>query len=125
MTNFTFQATDQLDWQPHPSIPEGRMAAFVPGQEGVTPKVAMVELPAGLCAEPHLHRDADDVLYVLRGSGTMWIEGEGEIFLHEGCFLRIPAGVRHGPREIREALTIYNLWLPVCATASARKEETR
>ena len=123
MTNTIYQITYQLAWQQHPSIPKGRVATLVPGQEGVTPVVALVELPAGISAEPHWHERADDVLYILRGAGKIWIENQGEVSLHEGCFLRIPAGVLHCPREIREALTIYNLWLP--AGAPTEKDETQ
>lgn len=110
-----YQTADQLRWQPHPAIARGRVATLIPGQEGVTPVVALVELPAGISAEPHWHERADDVLYILRGQGMMWIEGQGEVSLEEGCFLRIPAGVRHCPRQVRKALAIYNLWLPAGA----------
>lgn len=115
MTDTIFQTADLLRWQPHPAIAGARMVPLIPGQEGLTPVVALVELPTSISAEPHWHVHADDVLYILRGQGTMWIEGQGEVSLEEGCFLRIPAGVRHCPRQIHSALMIYNLWLPAGA----------
>ena len=43
---------------------------------------------------PHLHRDFEEVIYVLSGSGTTHAES-GEIPLHAGEMVLIPAGEKH------------------------------
>jgi quercetin dioxygenase-like cupin family protein len=118
------QTPDSLSWRPHPSIPGGRVAILLHGQEGVAPVGALVELPSGISAEPHRHTQADDLLYILRGHGKLWVESHGEFLLREGCFLKIPAGVWHCPREITQTLLIYNLWLPIDTPTNSRKDET-
>ena len=102
--------SEQMQWQPHPVVAGARIAYLLRAEAGLS--CALVELPAGVEAEPHIHPESDDLLYILRGQGAMWVEGQGEIPLTPGCFLRIPSQLWHGPTRITETLLIHNTWLP-------------
>jgi mannose-6-phosphate isomerase-like protein (cupin superfamily) len=43
----------------------------------------------------HFHADANEIQYVVSGSGTEWL-GDKQIPLHAGMLLVIPAGTPHG-----------------------------
>ena len=39
----------------------------------------IVACPAGSEIEEHIHKEQDDIIYVLEGEAAMWIEGVGEL----------------------------------------------
>jgi quercetin dioxygenase-like cupin family protein len=65
------------------------------GSRSVALRAVRVDEPGqGARRHAHVHRHNEEILYVLRGRGRTWVEGE--IFpLAEGDVLLIPAGLRH------------------------------
>ena len=58
-------------------------------------RIATIAVPQpGATRGPHLHRDFEEVIYVLSGSGTTRAES-GEIALQPGELVLIPAGEKH------------------------------
>ena len=58
-------------------------------------RIATIPVPQpGASRGPHLHRDFEEVIYVLSGSGTTRAES-GEIALQPGELVLIPAGEKH------------------------------
>ncbi len=43
---------------------------------------------------PHSHREMEEVIYVQKGSGKAWVNGE-VTSIHTGDTLLIPSGARH------------------------------
>lgn len=46
--------------------------------------VAEMELPPGFAVPPHVHRDEDELFYVLDGEVTFWCDGEDRTFTRGG-----------------------------------------
>ena len=58
-------------------------------------RIATIPVPQpGVTRGPHLHRDFEEVIYVLSGTGTTRAES-GEIALQPGELVLIPAGEKH------------------------------
>jgi quercetin dioxygenase-like cupin family protein len=58
-------------------------------------RIAEIAVPQpGAKRGPHLHRDFEEVIYVLSGSGTTHAES-GEIPLKPGDLILVPAGEKH------------------------------
>lgn len=104
---------EQYNWQHHPSL-QGAELAYLLSEENDAADLtcALVHLAKTTPAQAHCHEASDDILFVLRGNGQMWVEGSGDIALHAGVFLRIPKGCRHYPHSITEDVHLYNVWSP-------------
>lgn len=50
--------------------------------------------PAGKHAPPHVHEDAEEILYVVSGSGRMYFAGQPEV-INPGTFMFVKPGVEH------------------------------
>jgi mannose-6-phosphate isomerase-like protein (cupin superfamily) len=69
----------------------------VSGEIGSRCSVRIAEIPMpqpGAQRGPHLHRDFEEVIYVLSGTGTTRAES-GDIPLRPGDLVLIPAGEKH------------------------------
>ncbi len=98
---------------------------FHPFLEGVTMKTLIsrrddgadatciiVRCPVGSEIEKHVHQGQDDLIYVLEGEATMWIEGVGEFPLTPGTFVAVTRGKRHGTYGVIKDLLIYDVFTP-------------
>lgn len=69
----------------------------VSGEIGSRCSVRIAEIPVpqpGATRGPHLHRDFEEVIYVLSGTGTTQAES-GDIPLRAGDLILIPPGEKH------------------------------
>jgi mannose-6-phosphate isomerase-like protein (cupin superfamily) len=69
----------------------------ISGEIGARVSVRIAEIPVpqpGATRGPHLHRDFEEVIYVLSGTGTTRAES-GEIAVQPGDLVHIPAGEKH------------------------------
>ena len=108
------QRTD-VKWEPHPQLANAKVAFLVSHRdEGMDLTCMLVHLPVGTQVEKHTH-ECDDIIYAIKGKATMWIEGIGEVPVAEGTFIRIPKGTQHQPRDIKEDLTVYDVFYPFLA----------
>ena len=69
----------------------GQIRPLIEEADGAAAEVHHVEIDD---ARLHYHEKTDEVYYVIRGQGTMVLDGE-EIELHEGVVVYVPRGVRH------------------------------
>ena len=58
------------------------------------------------------HTEQDDLIYVLEGEATMWIEGTGEFPLTPGTFVAVSRGKRHRTFAVEKALLIFDTFTP-------------
>lgn len=72
----------------------------------------VVRCPAGSEIEEHVHEDETDVIYVLRGKASMWVEDRGVFPLHPGVFVVVPRGLRHRTFDVEEELVVYDVFTP-------------
>jgi quercetin dioxygenase-like cupin family protein len=75
----------------------------------------LVRSPKGSRIDKHEHKNSDDIIFVIKGKATMWIDGLGDSPMVPGSFFRIPKGVRHHPHDIEEDLLIYDVFYPYLA----------
>jgi quercetin dioxygenase-like cupin family protein len=62
--------------------------------------------------EEHIHLDEADIIFVLRGRATMWVEDRGSFTLEPGVFVVVPRGLRHRTYDVEEELLIYDVFTP-------------
>ena len=72
----------------------------------------VVRCKVGAEIEEHIHQDEADIIYVLQGSATMWIEDRGSFKLEPGVFVVVPKGVRHRTYDVTDELLIYDVFSP-------------
>ena len=107
---------DEIKWEPHPQLADAKVAYLLSNREEKADLTCLlVHLPAGRQVEKHTHDNSDDILYVVKGKGKMWIEKVGDVPMVEGTFIRIPKGVLHQPHDIEEDLIAYDVFYPFLA----------
>jgi mannose-6-phosphate isomerase-like protein (cupin superfamily) len=60
----------------------------------------------------HVHKDQPDLIFVLQGRATMFIDGVGEFPLEPQMVVQVPKNTRHTIRNIEEDILIYNVFAP-------------
>lgn len=78
----------------HPADPNQPVWAFLFHGEHVTLNVVQLQDPAGL--RPHIHKDHDEVIYIVQGRGRFRI-GDRVQEVGPGAIVAAPKGVPHGP----------------------------
>jgi len=72
----------------------------------------VVRCQVGSEIEKHVHPEEADIIYVLAGKATMWIEDRGEFPLEPGVFVVVPKGLKHRTFNVVEELLIYDVFYP-------------
>ena len=107
----TLIGNKDIAWMPHPQFADVRLAWLI-RRSPETPlfSCALVQIPPEASVPEHVHEHEDDILYILRGGASMWIEKRGDIPLETGSFLRIPAGTHHRPHSFEGGFLAFNIW---------------
>jgi quercetin dioxygenase-like cupin family protein len=104
-----------VKWEPHPQLATAKVAFLLSHRdERMDLTCMLVDLPVGTQVEKHTH-ECDDIIYVLRGKATMWLEGIGDVPMREGTFIRMPKGTKHQPHDIEEDVVAYDVFYPFLA----------
>ena len=102
-----------LPEEPHPFLRGVTMKTLLSQRDddaGAT--CIVVRCPAGSEIEEHVHEEQDDIIYVLEGEATMWIEGEGEFALTPGAFVAVSRGKSHRTYGVKRDLLVYDVFVP-------------
>ena len=83
----------------------GQIRPLIEEADGAAAEVHHVEIRH---ARLHYHEKTDEFYYVIRGQGTMVLDGE-EIELHEGVVVYVPRGVKH---KAVGKLTVLTVCIP-------------
>ena len=76
-------------------------------------RIATIPVPEpGAKRGPHLHRDFEEVIYVLAGSGTTHAES-GEIPIKPGDLVLVPAGEKHMTQNTGDVPLVLLCFFPV------------
>jgi mannose-6-phosphate isomerase-like protein (cupin superfamily) len=90
------------------------------GSETMCAGVAV--FPAGKHAPAHVHEAAEEVLYVLSGSGKMYFDGAAEA-IKTGSFMLVPKGVEHSlEADEGEDLKVFYVFSPPVVQGSYDKK---
>lgn len=103
----------EVKWNPHPQYKGVEIASLLSKKaDGIDMTYTLVRWKVGAEIAKHVHENSDDILYILQGKATIWIESLGEVPVSAGSFVRIPKGLWHQPHDIEEELIAQDTWFP-------------
>lgn len=98
---------------PHPFLADvGMRTLYSKRDDGADVTCFVVRCKVGAEIEEHIHEKETDIIYVLKGKATMWIEDRGNFSLEPGVFVVVPRGLRHRTFDVVEELVIYDVFTP-------------
>jgi len=104
---------DSVDETAHPFLEDvGMRTLYSKRNDGADITCFVVRCTVGSVIEEHIHRDEADIIFVLRGKATMWVEDRGSFLLEAGVFVVVPKGLRHRTYDVEEELVIYDVFTP-------------
>ena len=103
----------ELQWNPHPQFKNVEIATLLSKKgDGIDMTCVLVHWKVGAEIPRHIHENSDDILYIIKGKATIWIDKIGDVPVSAGSFIRIPKGVSHQPHDIEEDLIAHDTWFP-------------
>lgn len=103
----------ELQEEPHPFLKNVKIRALWSKRDDDGDATCiLVRCPVGSEIEEHAHSEQWDLVYVLEGKATMWVEGHGEFQITPGTFVAVPKGRKHRTFNIEEDMLIYSVFSP-------------
>jgi quercetin dioxygenase-like cupin family protein len=103
----------EVEEEDHPFLEELKMKVLLSERvEGGEATCLLVQCPVGSAIQEHVHDEQNDIVYVLEGRATMWIEDKGEFPIYPGTFIAVDKGKRHRTFDVEEDLLIYTVFVP-------------
>jgi len=103
----------EVEWENHFMTDKGNIKWYFTRERDDSPITVMkVRLEKGVSLPDHRHRDQPDLIYVLQGKATMFIDGEGEFPLEANMILMVPPNTLHAIRNVEEEVILYNVFAP-------------
>ena len=104
---------EEIEWEPHFMTDNGSLRWIYTRERDDAPmSVVEVLLRKGVTLPDHVHQDQPDLIYVLAGKATMFIQGEEEFPLGPGKVVMVPPNTLHAIRNVEEDLYVYNVFTP-------------
>ena len=104
---------DEIQEEPHPFLKSvGMRTLYSKRENNAAVTCFVVRCGVGSEIEEHVHPEEADLIYVLEGKASMWIEDCGEFKLEPGVFVAVPKGLRHRTYDVEEELLIYDVFTP-------------
>jgi quercetin dioxygenase-like cupin family protein len=98
---------------PHPFLKSvGMKTLYTKQDHGANITCFIVRCQVGAEIEEHVHHEETDIIFVLSGLATMWIEDRGSFPIESGVFVVVPKGLKHRTYNIKEELLIYDVFTP-------------
>ena len=108
-----FKKMSEVEWGPHFMTDNGKIRWIYTRENDEAPiTVTNVQLGKGVTLPDHVHRDQPDLIYVLEGKATMFIDGERGFPLEPGMVVLVPPNTLHAIRNVEEDLYVYNVFAP-------------
>ena len=108
-----FKKISEVEWEPHFMTDRGKIRWIYTREKDESPITVMqIKLEKGVTLPDHVHRDQPDLVYVLEGKATMFIDGTGEFPIEPGMVIQVPPNTKHAIRRIEQDLLIYNVFAP-------------
>jgi len=105
--------TREIDWQPHPQVAGLKIIEMLSRRNDQAELTcALVKTAVGVVTERHVHENSEDIFYIIRGRGKLFLEGVGEVILEPGVFVRVPPNTLHGLYDVEEELLALDVWYP-------------
>jgi len=108
-----FKKMAEVEWEPHFMTDKGKIRWIYTREKDESPIAVMqIKLEKGVTLPDHVHRDQPDLLYVLEGKATMFIDGVGEFSAEPGMVIQVPPNTKHAIRRVEQDFLIYNVFAP-------------
>lgn len=106
--------TEKLSWENHPSAKDVSIKRIITTQRfgKDSPSILLIKVPAGVGVPEHVHEESEDILFIVAGQATMWIDGTGDVKLQEDTVIRVPRNTRHRIFDVSDELLIYDVFSP-------------
>ncbi|MCD6486939.1 MAG: cupin domain-containing protein [Syntrophobacterales bacterium] len=103
-----------LLWKDHPAIKGVSIKKIVTTEQfgKDSPSIVMVKIPVGVEVPEHIHKESEDILFILAGKATMWIGGIGNLRLQKNVVVRVPRNTRHRVFDVTDELLVYDVFSP-------------
>ena len=104
---------DEIREEPHPFLESVGMRTLYSKRENNGDVTCfIVSCGVGSEIKEHVHHEEADLIYVLEGKASMWVEDRGEFSLVPGVFVAVPKGLRHRTYDVEEERLIYDVFTP-------------
>lgn len=108
-----FKKISEVEWEDHFMTDNGRIKWIYTHERDNSPITVMkIHLKKGVTLPEHRHQDQPDLIHVLEGKATMFIEGEGEFPLEAGMVVLVPPNTTHTIKNVEEDVYLYNVFSP-------------
>jgi quercetin dioxygenase-like cupin family protein len=101
-----------LTWVPHPFLSIHILHLLTKKDDQADITCFLVKVPKGTAVEEHIHETQEDIIYVMKGKGRMWVDGVGDFVLEPGTFIRVPKNTRHRMYGVTEDLLNFDVFTP-------------
>ena len=110
----TFFDTETLSWEDHPTVRNVSIKKIITMEEfgEDSPSILMVKIPVGVEVPEHVHEKSEDMLFILSGEATMWVDGAGDVPLCKGNVVRVPRNTKHRIFDVTDEIIIYDVFSP-------------
>jgi len=107
------RSVEKISWAPHPTAQGVMIKPLITRKEyGLDVTCMIINVPAGKEVPEHIHENQDDILYPLKGSAVMWVEGTGSFSLEPGVIVQVPKGTKHKIVDVTDDLLLYDVFCP-------------
>ena len=108
-----FKRIEDVEWEPHFMLEGAKIKwIYTYEKDGAPMAVMMISFEKGMTIPDHVHKNQPDLIYVLEGKATMFIDGQGEFPMEAGMVILIPPNTLHAMRNVEEPLLLYNVFSP-------------
>jgi quercetin dioxygenase-like cupin family protein len=113
MSHQVMKKIADVPWEGHFMDEGSRIKWLYTNEKDGTPMTVMlIELQEGISLPDHRHVNQPDLIYVVSGKATMYIEGQGEFPAEAGCVVMVPPNTTHAVRNVTEKFVMYNVFSP-------------
>ncbi len=85
----------KANFEAHPKFEGVDIAKLLTSEDNAGLSVSILKISPGSSASVHLHEKELDSIYILRGRGKAYVNGEW-VEISEGDYILVPPGEKHG-----------------------------
>ncbi len=103
-----------LPWKNHPVVKDVSLKTIITTEQfgKDSPSIIIVKIPVGIEVPEHVHEESEDILFILTGKATMWIDGIGNLKLQKNAVVRVPRNTKHRIFDVTDELLVYDVFSP-------------
>ena len=108
-----YKKPSEVEWEPHFMTDDGKIKwIYTKEKDDSSITVMQIRLTEEPIRPYHVHPDQPDLIYILEGKATMFIDGVGEFPAEAGMVVQVPRNTTHAIRNVEEDILLYNVFAP-------------